>query len=354
MQGIVLDFEELSDSREVMESKTPKAITVLILLITIILGAFIAWSVFFRIDDYYMVTGEVQTVNSGNRIMALSSGTVNSMIANGDHVNAGDVIVRLDTSELSAERDRIEGLINEIDKNTAFCERLKKDVQNGNNTFSISGPEEKYYYEYEKYSSQLDLALLQAGDNDVTKNKILKQVQTDTIISINSDIEKYSIQKEELTAKLENISKAIDNSEIKAEVSGKISYTNELKEGDIINASTQLGSIIPEDADNKIILYISDRDISSTEIGQKVEYSINSLTGSDNDKIYGKIISISEEPIAVANGAVYYKAEADIDQENLDKLSDSGEKLLNGMTLSAHVISGSSRLITRFWNMIKN
>ena len=103
----------------------------------------------------------------------------------------------------------------------------------------------------------------------------------------------------------------------------------------------------------KIILYISDRNISDTAEGQKVEYTINSLTGSDNGKIYGSIVSVSDDPIVGADGAVYYTAEADIDRECLGKLADNGEKLLNGMTLSAHVVSGSERLITRFWNMIK-
>ena len=353
MKGVVLKFEELSDSREVMESRTPKAITVLLLLITIVTGAFIAWSVFFRIDDYYTAAGEIRTAGSGSRIMPLSGGTVSSLKAEGDHVEAGDTILRLDTSQLSEERDRLNGLIREADENKSFCERLKDDVQNGSNSFSPEGGEEKYYYEYEKYASQLDLALLQAGDSEESKAKIRKQAQTDMLISVNSDIEAYSKQKEELASELEDISRSIDDSEVVAAVSGRVSYSSELAEGDIIPASTQLGSVIPENAEMKIVLYISDRYISDTKIGQKVEYTVNSLSGSDSGKIYGRILSVSDDPVTGADGAVYYTAEADIDGNCLGKLTDNGGKLLNGMTLSAHVVSGSERLITRFWNMIK-
>lgn len=352
MKGVVLKFEELSDSREVMESRTPKAITVLLLLITFITGAFIAWSVFFRLDDYYTAAGEIRTAG-GSRITPLSGGTVSSLKAEGDHVEAGDTILRLDTSQLTEERDRINSLIREADENISFCERLKNDVQNGSNSFSPEGNEEKYYYQYEKYASQLDLALLQAGDSEENKAKIRKQAQTDMMISVNSDTEAYSRQKEELASELEDISRSIDDSEVVAVVSGRVAYSSELAEGDVIAASTQLGSVIPEDTEMKIVLYISDRYISDTKIGQKVEYTINSLTGSDSGKIYGKIISVSDDPVTGADGAVYYTAEADIDEGCLGKLTDKGGKLLNGMTLSAHVISGSERLITRFWNMVK-
>ena len=131
-------------------------------------------------------------------------------------------------------------------------------------------------------------------------------------------------------------------------------FTEQLASGNMVQASAAVAKIIPENSSMKVTLYLPDTYISEVTIGQKVEYEVHSLQYSGLEKLDGKIISIS--PDAIVNettGAVYYKAEASISQESVEKLPEGSNSLRSGMTLSAHIITNSEKVISTIWNKIK-
>ena len=64
MKGIVLDLKDITDSREVMESKeSPKIRCFIYILLAVIISA-VVFACFFEIVEYTKVAGEIKTLSA--------------------------------------------------------------------------------------------------------------------------------------------------------------------------------------------------------------------------------------------------------------------------------------------------
>lgn len=187
-----------------------------------------------------------------------------------------------------------------------------------------------------------------------SEEMLVSQAQINMLAQINSNIEALEVQIAEYKLQLTSVNQTAAATEIRASETGRIMFTEQLASGNMVQASAAVAKIIPENSSMKVTLYLPDTYISEVTIGQKVEYEVHSLQYSGLEKLDGKIISIS--PDAIVNettGAVYYKAEASISQESVEKLPEGSNSLRSGMTLSAHIITNSEKVISTIWNKIK-
>lgn len=180
----------------------------------------------------------------------------------------------------------------------------------------------------------------------LTEEQVIEQAKLNMVVSINSTINSLENTKMEYDIQLLSVNEEINNSTVKSEISGEIMYYNDFSEGDTIQGGTQIAKIIPSGDKLKTILYITDSDISNIKIGQSIEYTVTSISSVDYGKVYGKITNISADSfIDESNGMVYYKAEGTLDLSSLTNLSGDVKNLKTGMTVEAHIISGSKKII---------
>lgn len=193
----------------------------------------------------------------------------------------------------------------------------------------------------EKTSTSLD-----SFSSSTSETQVKEQAKLNMFVSIDSVISTLQTTKTEYEMQLLSINDTLDKSIVKAEVSGQIVFYDELSVGNTVQSGVQVAKIIPLNNKLRTVLYIPNTEISDVKVGQKVEYTISSISSTDYGKVYGKITDISADSFAdESSGTVYYKAEATLDSLSLSNLSGKTKELKSGMTVEAHIVSGSKKII---------
>lgn len=194
-------------------------------------------------------------------------------------------------------------------------------------------------------------------ENLVTNNTTetaLTKVKNSYYSTINNSIKMLENEIKTLESQKLEIDEVLSDFCLTAEQSGILMYNQEVAEGDIISAGTTIANIIPETNSYTIILYIPEQKISEVKVGQKLEYSFNSISKTDFGKVYGELLSLSKDSfINQVDGQKYYKATSSIKKTELE--NDKGEKrnIQVGMNVEIHIITGSQKIIVWILDKLK-
>ena len=155
MKGIVLELKDISDSREVMESKeTPGISRFIYILLAMILCA-VLFACFFEIDEYSRVSGEIKTQDATSNIVPAYTCKIKEiLVSEGQLVKSGDVLFRLDADYAKEQKTIIEEKIFEYENDMVNIELLKKSINDGKNYFKNNEEDADYYYRYEQYKTE--------------------------------------------------------------------------------------------------------------------------------------------------------------------------------------------------------
>ena len=190
---------------------------------------------------------------------------------------------------------------------------------------------------------------LESFSSSTTEEQVREQAKLNMVVSVDNAISTLESSKTEYEMQLLSVSDTINNSVITSESSGQIVFYDDLSVGNTVQSGTQIAKVIPSDNELKTALYIPSTDISDVKVGQKVEYTVSSISSTDYGKVYGKITDVSADSFAdQSNNMMYYKAEATLDSSSLSNLSGEIKELKSGMTVEAHIISGSKKIIIWF------
>lgn len=196
----------------------------------------------------------------------------------------------------------------------------------------------------EKTSASLDSFF-----SSTSENQVKEQAKLNMIVSVDSTISTLENAKTEYEMQLLSLNDTLDNSVITSEISGQLVFYDELSVGNTIQSGVQVAKILPLNNELRTILYIPNTEISDVKVGQKVEYTVSSISSTDYGKVYGEITDISADSfVDESSGTIYYKAEATLDNLSLSNLSGEIKDLKSGMTVEAHIISGSKKIILWF------
>jgi len=129
----------LAQSVVLEEAGVPGLVRLTVFAIAIVVSAFIVWSSFTEVDEVANAAGEVVPAGQLQSVQHLEGGIIAEIaVADGDLVEQGNVLVRLDpagaTAELKQMRARQAGLMLQAERLRAFAEEREPD-------FSFAGPE---------------------------------------------------------------------------------------------------------------------------------------------------------------------------------------------------------------------
>ena len=152
MKGIVLDLKDITDSREVMESKeSPKIRCFIYILLAVIISA-VVFACFFEIDEYTKVSGEIKTLSASGLITSSSSCKLDEiLVSEGQHVKKGDILFTLDADYANEQMALYQKKLSGYNDDLANTELLRKSVNEDKNLFKNDSSDSKYYYRYEQY-----------------------------------------------------------------------------------------------------------------------------------------------------------------------------------------------------------
>lgn len=198
MKGIVLDLKEISDSREVMESKEPPKIRWFIYIILIIVACAIVFACFFEIDEYIKVSGEIRTADASSSIISPASCKLKEInVVEGQAVNEGDILFVLDVDYAKEQKGILEEKLSDYQADLVNTELLMQSIENNTNYFENDSSDSKYYYRYEQYENGVLLTAQEIENSQLTstlseaeKENNLKNAQ-ESITSKNEQLTEY-------------------------------------------------------------------------------------------------------------------------------------------------------------------
>lgn len=195
MKPILVDIKDMSDSREVYESRPHPFFICFIYLLLAMTASAIIWAAFFEIDIVVTGTGTVNAKSDSSTITNTKAGIVTKCyIADGQDVAKGDLLYEVEQDELRLELATYENQKKENEERLEMMDGYLKWL-NDNNTNLDAYADNSFYKEY---SARIKLVLL---NSDSVRQEYESQQSTydaklqanDTLISYyQNEIEKLN------------------------------------------------------------------------------------------------------------------------------------------------------------------
>jgi multidrug efflux pump subunit AcrA (membrane-fusion protein) len=204
VREIVQNIEELTDSRELLESKPHPIASVSVYILLLLIISFLIWSYFSEKEIVVKANGIIRPYKNEFIISNKVTGNVERIyVTDGQKVKKGDALYVIEHKNLELQKSILEKqLANKISE-VENLKKLKNSIQDGKNYFDKSSENEMYYYY--KYL-----------DFYINKKALESQLYGINVQAQNVD---------NILANLKNLKKSIDQNENK--INNDTSYYNQ-------------------------------------------------------------------------------------------------------------------------------
>src|SRR3712207_6308458 len=153
MKMIVQDINELTDSKEVLQSKPHPFTLIFIYIVLALLLSFFLWAFISEKEIVVRAQGRVKPMESVYKVTNLIASKVKNInFKNGNKVKNGQVLYELDHTDLDIQKQAIEKALKETKLDISNLDKLKKSVLDNTNYFNKDNKdEEEYYNKYLNY-----------------------------------------------------------------------------------------------------------------------------------------------------------------------------------------------------------
>ena len=181
MKPILMNINEMSDSREVYESKPNPIFAIFIYTILGIIAATLIWTYFGRIDIVVKSEGILRPNSQVATVLNIYGGTLEEVLINdGSLVNEGDILYIIEHDNLLTELDHYSKQLSETEHRLAMLNKYKKSVEDGVNYFTDAPEEEEYFVKTRSYLVNYKMAEndfdYSTKERDINLNSINEQL----------------------------------------------------------------------------------------------------------------------------------------------------------------------------------
>ncbi|ORX24079.1 hypothetical protein BVF91_04055 [Thermoanaerobacterium sp. PSU-2] len=202
MRSMIQSINELTDSREILESRPyPVASITVYIFLSIIISALI-WSYFSEKEIVVKANGVIRPYEYETNILNKVTGNVQEIyVKDGQVVKQGDILYTIDHKVLDLQKSILEDQLKKTENEVENLKKLKKSILDGKNYFDKNSEEEYYYYKYMAFyidrksiENQVYAVNIQSQDIKDTINnlKLLEQAINQNVNNLNSDSSYYN------------------------------------------------------------------------------------------------------------------------------------------------------------------
>lgn len=289
-----------------------------------------------NIEDIVTFTGQIEAGDEVKVVGKISGRVKEVNFEIGDYVQAGEPLVILETDELYDQLSQAEATLASAKANLAANESgsLPQQLEQAKSAFEQA--EANYFnvkadYERMKALYEADAISRQAFDGMELKYKVAKSQYESakeqlklTEERLPKNVEALRAQVAQAQAAVDLIKTNIENSVIKAPVSGMIS-SKQIQPGEMCQAGATLGAVVNIDR-VKVVINVPEEDINKLKDGQEATVNVDAL--GNEGRIKSKISIVS--PASGASRLFQVK----IEMENKD------HRLKPGMFANVNVVRG--------------
>ncbi|MCU5709646.1 HlyD family efflux transporter periplasmic adaptor subunit [Bacillus cereus] len=150
----IYSFDQLTDSKELLERKPPRFIAGVIVFLLISIFTFLIWAYISKIDivskGTAMIQGKSDVSVSRNQIPGVVD-TVN--VKSGSEVKKGDILLQLKNWELTDKQNQGDKIVQHLEKQIGMLEQLKRSIESHKPSFP-NDVDKKIREEYQAYDQR--------------------------------------------------------------------------------------------------------------------------------------------------------------------------------------------------------
>ena len=298
-------------------------------------GGFMLWALFAPLDKGVPASGTVITDGQRKTIQAPLPGIVEEiLVKDGDHVKAGQVLVRLNNLQASAQATGAEQAVSGIQ---AQVNGLKD---------SIANKEMQVKFLKEQVANTQELV----KEGYVPRNRLLELQRNYLQIngSLSEDrgnLARYQAQLGEQESRLKAFEFDLDNTAIKSPVDGSIVNLEIFTKGAVVQQGARLMDVEPSDGALIVEARVPVHLIDKVHVNLPVEILFPAFNQRSTPNIPGVVTVVpndrSQDP---RTGEPFYKIQVQVTEKGMRKLRDN--KVRPGMPAEVFVVTGERTMMT--------
>ncbi len=353
-----LKYDFMPSLLEIIERPMHKAGTIIILSGFSLLIAAVVWACLSEIDVVITSNGSIQPSGSVNVVEAYVSGTVKEIyVAEGQHVNQGDILIELDTQSIDIDVNQLNYQKQTLEAEQSIYEQIQSEKGADEIDISVYGEDirpflqtildtdlsyhnsldnlelEKTNTELNRQIAQLQLEEYQSGgtvrqqesqklsiqqyDNTMEQIELqLNDAKAQYSAQINSRLSEIENQLEEINNSLEKYNLSKEYQTITAPVSGYVNSVGVNTLGETVSTTEQLITIVPDDEPVEMVCYVKNMDIADIEIGMEAEIKLEAYPYNRYGTVRGVVKYISPSSFTSEQLGSVYLVKLDIENSN--------------------------------------
>lgn len=355
MKKRIQPLEQLKDSQLLFEKELPVFGYMLILIVGLFLAGAVTWSI--HAPKVYTIQAQGTVSNrDANYVMCTYTGEIeSSYMEEGKLVEAGDVLFTIKSTDYDLQKEQLESNRLAYETQIKQYQKLITSIKDDVNYFDSANPEDELYYStFETYKAKveqsvLDISMYEAYgytqeqiEAEIVKNQgKISEIYYSALQTAESAMQEAELQIASIDAQLSAISSGQDAYVVKASTSGVLHLLADYKPGMVVQTTTTVASITPENADRVIEAYVSTADMARMQEGDAVQIVVDGLSQSVYGTIKGTVRQIDSNVTTQQgqDGSTMQMFRVLIDMETDYMISQSGDKvdIVNGMTVVARV-----------------
>lgn len=356
-QGRELEF--LPAVLEIQESPPSPVGRTIIFIIIGLFSAALLWSIFGHIDIVAVAQGKIIPSDYSKVIQPLESGIIKKIhVRDGQHVKKDDVLIELDPTTTSADRERysneylsaltevarLQALIADQDSFTASKGANPRFVEIQRNRLRDQLSEYRALRnQAEAYKSLYDKQLVSRMQYLEAERARAQKAQEHAAEYSEARTRAHSLSQE--LAKAENRS---SQQTLTAPIDGIVQQLAVHTVGGVVTPAQQLMVIAPREGSLEVEAWVDNKDIGFVNPEQGAEIKIEAFPFTRYGTIEGKILTLSKDAVPIEKVGLVYAARVSMERSTIRVENDKDVYLSPGMTVSVEIKTGQRRLIEYF------
>lgn len=354
MKKTVRSLDTLKDSQLLFDKEPPAFGYLLILIVGVLLCLALVWSI--KTPKVYTIqVSGIVTDENANYVMSTYTGEIDEcFMEEGQLVEEGDILFSIKSVEYDLQEEQLLQLKETYEIQISQYELLVQSIKDDTNYFDESDPNDSMYYNtFEIYKAQvaqnvLDTSTYQSygyTEEQIEALLIANQEKIDEIYYTSIQAAERAIQEAELQidsidAQLATVASGQETYAVKATATGVLHLLGEYKSGMVVQTSTSVATITPENSLPVLEAYVSTADMARMNEGDSVQIVIDGLAQSVYGTISGSVVSISSDVSTLeANDGPTQVFRVLIEMDSDYLVGKDGDKvdISNGMTAVARI-----------------
>ena len=355
MSKRVKSLDEIRESRLLFDKNPPAFGYILITVVAIFMTIVVVWST--KASKVYTIQAQGNVTNvESNYVMCSYTGEIlDCSMKEGELVKAGDVLFTVKSTDYDLQQTQLEENRQSYVNQVSQYQLLIKSIKDDTNYFDEAKAEDGLYWSlYETYKSQIDQNKVDVSTYQAygyTDDQIQAQLETNqgkidevyysAIQSAEAKIEEANLQIASIDAQLAAVTSGQDAYEVKATTSGALHMLGNYKSGMVVQTTTTVATITPENSQRFLEAYVSTSDMARTHEGDSVQVVVDGLSQNVYGTISGTVSridsNVTTQESSDGSASQAFKVMIVLDQDYL--LSREGDKvdITNGMTAVARI-----------------